>query len=101
EKTLWPDGRYVTTHLVVNKAFLAHNQDAVRNLIAALVEVTQRINEDKEAAIPVLNEQLRKETGKTLKDEVIHKAMARVEFTWDPITASLKKSAEAAHGIGF
>jgi NitT/TauT family transport system substrate-binding protein len=101
EKALWPDGKYVTTHLVVNRAYLAHHQETVRKLIAALVEVTEFINADKEAALPVLNEQLRKETGKTLKDEVIHKAMARVEFTWDPITSSLKKSAEAAHGIGF
>ncbi len=101
EKALWPDGKYVTTHLVVNKAYLARNKELVRNLIAALVEVTERINADKEAAQLVLNDQLKKETGKTLKAEVIQKAMARVEFTWDPIPSSLKKSAEASHRIGF
>jgi NitT/TauT family transport system substrate-binding protein len=101
EKTLWPDGKYVTTQLVVNKDYLVHNPELVRNLIVALIEVTEQINADKETAIPVLNDQLKKETGKTLKTEVIHKAMARVEFTWDPISSSLKKSAEGSHRVGF
>ena len=101
EKLLWPDGQYVTTHLVISRAFLASNQATVKKLIAALVEVTQEINSDKPAAIVVLNDQLKKETGKTLMETVIQKAMTRVEFTWDPVCASLKKSAEMSHRIGF
>ena len=101
EKALWPGGKYATTHLVVNKTFLADNHDVVRNLIAALVEVTGRINSDQAAAIPILNGQLKLETGKALKAEVIQKAMTRIELTWDPICSSLKSSAEASHRIGF
>jgi NitT/TauT family transport system substrate-binding protein len=101
EKSLWPGGRYVTTHLIVDRTFLADNQGTMKKLIAALVEVTERINSDKTAASAILNEQLKKETGKALQGEVIQKAMTRVEFTWDPICASLKQSAEAAHRIGF
>src|ERR1039458_10255879 len=74
EKTLWPGGRYATTHLVVNKTFLADNQAVVRNLILALVEVTAPINSDKAAAIPILNEQLKRETGKALNPAAIQKA---------------------------
>ncbi|HXP61395.1 MAG TPA: ABC transporter substrate-binding protein [Dongiaceae bacterium] len=101
EKSLWPGGRYVTTHLVVNRTFLAGNQDLMRKLIAALVEVTKRINSDKTAAAALLNGQIKKETSKALRDEVMQKAMARVEFTWDPICSSLKRSAEASHRVGF
>jgi NitT/TauT family transport system substrate-binding protein len=101
EKALWPDGKYVTTHLIVNKRYLADHQDTVKKLVESLIEVTQRINADKTAAAVVLNEQLRKETGKTLQPEVIQRAMSRIEFTWDPIPASLKKSAASAHTIGF
>ncbi len=101
EKSLWPGGKYVTTHLVVDRTFLADNQATMRKLIAALVEVTERINSDKTAAAAVLNEQLRKETGKALQAAVIQKAMTRVEFTWDPMCASLKQSAGASHRIGF
>jgi NitT/TauT family transport system substrate-binding protein len=101
EKSLWPDGKYATTHLVVNRSFLRAHRQVVKSLITALVEVTQQINADKSAAAVILNEQLRKETGKALKTEVIQRAMTRVEFTCDPISQSLKQSAEAAHRIGF
>lgn len=101
ERKLWPQGRHVTTHLIVSKAFLAANPKLVKNLLTALVEVTQQINADKNAAAKILNTELKKETGKALQDAVIAKAMERVEFTWDPVSASLRKSAEAAHKVGF
>ncbi len=101
EKALWPDGRYATTHLIVNREYLASNPELLKKLLRALVETTQRINADKVAAAPVLNEQLKKETGKTLRDDVIQRALERVEFTWDPICASLASSAGAACRIGF
>ena len=101
EKTLWPEGRYVTTQLVVSRKYLAANAATVRKLIAAHVEATQQINADKVAAAKVLNAELKKETGKALKPEVIARAMERIEFTWDPVSASLVKSAEAAHKLLF
>jgi NitT/TauT family transport system substrate-binding protein len=101
ERKLWPEGRHVTTHLIVSKAFLAANPKLVKNLLTALIEVTQQINADKNAAAKILNAELKKETGKALQDAVIAKAMERVEFTWDPVSASLRKSAEAAHKVGF
>jgi NitT/TauT family transport system substrate-binding protein len=101
EKTLWRDGRYATTLLVVSRSFLAANPAAVKNLLAAHVEATEQINADKAAAAKILNAELKRETGKQLKDEVITRAMQRVEFTWDPIPASLQKSAEAAHKLLF
>jgi len=101
ESTLWPEGRYVTTHLVVNKAFLAHNPELIRKLLTALVDASLAINADKAAAAKIMNDELKKETGKSLKPEVLEKAMKRVEFTWDPVPASLRKSADALHTIGF
>lgn len=101
EKTLWPEGHYVTTQLVINKHFLATNRELVKKLITAHVEVSQKIQADPSGAIQILNEELKKETGKALKAEVIERAMKRVEFTWDPISSSLFKSAESAHQVGF
>jgi NitT/TauT family transport system substrate-binding protein len=101
EKSLWPDGKYVTTHLIVSRVFLEDNQETVRRLLESLVDVTQVINSNKTAAAAVLNEQIRQETGKSLKPEVILKAMGRLDFTWDPACASLKQSAENSRRIGF
>lgn len=101
EKTLWPEGKYVTTLLVVNKNFLNKNPQLVNAILKAHVQVTQQINKDKNAAALVLNSEIKKETGKELPQEVITRALSRVEFTWDPLIPALNKSAMAAHKAGF
>jgi NitT/TauT family transport system substrate-binding protein len=101
EKSLWPEGRYVTTQLVVSRAFLSRYRETVKKLLLAHVEVTQQINADVAAAGTLLNTELKKETGKALPPAVVARALTRIEFTWDPIAASLYKCAEAAHRIGF
>ena len=101
EKTLWPEGRYVTTQIVCNKQFLSRNPELVKKFLGAHITVTEQIRANPAEASVILNAELKKETGKALKDEVIKNAMSRVEFTWDPIAASLFKSAEAAHKVGF
>ncbi len=101
EKDLWPEGKYVTTHLVVRREFLAQNREQVKKILRAHIEVTGLINADLQAAGKILNAELKKETGKALVEAVVTKAMSRVEFTWDPIRASLAKCAEAAYRVRF
>jgi NitT/TauT family transport system substrate-binding protein len=67
EKTIWPDGKYVTTHLVVSKEFLQKNAETVKKLLQAHVAATQALNKDKAASAMLLNAQITKETGKPLK----------------------------------
>ncbi len=101
EKDLWPNGKYVTTHLIVSAAFLKKKPELIQKLIRAHIEVTQRINADKKAAAVILNKEIKALTGKALPDSVIASSLQRVELTWDPISTSLKKSAEDAHKAGF
>ncbi len=101
EKDIWPEGKYVTTHLVVSRAFLRHHADEIRNLLRAHIKVTQLIATNPAAAMPILNEQIRKETGRELSTEVIQQSLQRVQLTWDPIAPSLYKDARAAHEIHF
>jgi NitT/TauT family transport system substrate-binding protein len=101
EADLWPQGRYVTTHLVVAKHFLTNNPALVKKLLEAHVGVTQQVRTNKVGAAKVLNEQLKRETGKALNPELMAQALSRVEFTWDPIASSLGKTAETALRVGI
>ncbi len=101
EKTLWPENRYVTTHIVCNKQFLLRNRELVKNLLVAHVEITQEIQTNRDSSSKILNAELKKETGKALSEAVIAKALNRIEFTWDPIASSLFKYAEDAFKVGF
>jgi NitT/TauT family transport system substrate-binding protein len=101
EKDLWPQGKYVTTHLIVTRRFLHNHPDEIRDLLRAHVEVTQMIVTNQTAAATILNEQIRKETSRPLAQAVIQNALKRVVLTWDPAADSLYQDAQRAYQIHF
>jgi NitT/TauT family transport system substrate-binding protein len=101
ESDLWPDGKYVTTHLIVSTKFLKEHPDIVKKWVAAHVELTNWINKNPEKAKSVLNEEIKRETGKAIPQNILDEAMKRIEVTYDPIASSLFKSANSAFELGF
>lgn len=101
ESALWPQGRYVTTHLVSSVKFLNDQPGLLRKWLAAHVELTEWIRQHPDEAKKILNEEIKAETTKALPQVTLDSAWQRLEITFDPVSASLKKSAEDAHRIGF
>ncbi|MCI0455299.1 MAG: ABC transporter substrate-binding protein [Candidatus Dadabacteria bacterium] len=101
EREIWPDGKFVTTHIVVSSKFLKKHPDLVKKWITAHVELTDWINKSPEEAKKILNEEIKRETGKALPQNVLDESLKRIDITYDPITSSLFKSARWAFEQGF
>ena len=101
ERTLWPDGKFVTANIIVNPEYLQQNPDVIRKLLAAHVNETQWINSHKEEALTTFNTQLKSLTGQTIPEDQLTEAFSRLELTNDPIKQSLFKSAKDAFSVGF
>lgn len=101
EKTLWPNGQFVTTHLIVAQKFLKAHPDVVEKLIAGLVDSIDSIKKDPAAAQKSTNDGIDKATGKPLADKVISASWTNLDFTVDPIASSLSTSAKAAESVGL
>ena len=101
EKALWPDGQYVTTHLIVRTEYLEAHPDIVQALLAGLLEANELVNSDPAKAQELTNQGIRKVTGKTIADKVITAAWPNLTFTVDPIASSLKGSADHATALGL
>ena len=101
ERDLWPNGDFVTAHVIVRTAYLEAHPDRVRAWIDAHVAVTQWLLEKPDEAKPLVNQEIEKLTGKALSPEVLAQAWSRMRPTWDPIAPSLVESANAAHAAGF
>ena len=99
EADLWPDGQFVTTHLIVATSFLEDHPDVVKNLIAGLVESIDTINADPAAAETVVNDGIEALTENRLGDETIAGAWENLTFTYDPIASSLQQSADDAVAV--
>jgi len=103
ESSLWKQtgGKYVTTHLASSVKFLDEHPDLLKKWIAAHVELTKWINEHPDEAKQILNAEIKAETTKALPQATLDSAWKRLEITYDPVSASLLKSAEDACRIGF
>lgn len=101
ERTLWPNGQFITAHLIVRTQFLKDHPDLVKNWIRAHVELTDWINGHLPESKQLLNQQIQKETGKALPNAVLDEAFGRLEVTYDPLRASLMNAARSAFDAGF
>ncbi|MET0901837.1 MAG: ABC transporter substrate-binding protein [Acidimicrobiales bacterium] len=101
ERDLWPDGRYVTTHLIVRTAFLEDHPDVVKGIIEGLAAAIDLIESDPEEAKSLTNQGIEAVTDKPLGTEVLDAAWENLAFTLDPIATSLSKSAQDAVDVGL
>jgi NitT/TauT family transport system substrate-binding protein len=96
ERTLWPEGQYVTTHLIVRTDYLGAHPDIIRALLAGVIEANDLVNRDPAKAQELTNQGIKKITNKSIADKVISAAWPNLTFTVDPIASSLKGSADHA-----
>jgi NitT/TauT family transport system substrate-binding protein len=101
EKSLWPNGQFVTTHIIVRTEFLKKYPDVVEKFLTANVKVIQAINADPEKAKTTTNDAIKEITQAALPREVIDASWKNLKFTWDPVASSLKTSADNAYALGF
>jgi NitT/TauT family transport system substrate-binding protein len=101
ERDLWPDGRYVTTHLIVRTAFLEQHPGVVRDLIRGNMLATDFANDKPDEAQALVAQGIEAITGSTISAETLRTVWPNLLFTVDPIASSLRESAEDAARLGF
>jgi NitT/TauT family transport system substrate-binding protein len=103
ERKLWPGGKYVTTDLLVRKAFLDDNPDIVHKLLEGHVAAVAFINDSttRSQAEADVAKRIEDDTAKPIAPELVTASFDNIVFTNDPIASSLVKSAKAAAALGL
>ena len=101
ERDLWADGKFTTACIIVSTKFMKEHPDLVKRILAANVELTQRINADPTTAKHKLNSEIERLSGAALNQNTLDDAWSRQMITYDPISSSLYSSADAAFKLGF
>ncbi len=101
EKTLWPEGKFVTTNIIVRTEFLEQHPDIVKAFLEGNEAALDFIAKDPAAAKTAVNSSLQSLTGSSLDQDVLDAAFADVEFTNDPLPATLAESANHAIEVGL
>ncbi len=100
EKTLWPDGQYVTTQVIVRTKFLEQYPGTVKAIIEGELAALDFMQANPDQAKTITNTGIEKITTKPLPQQVIDAAWPNLTFTYDPIASSLEASAQDAQDVG-
>jgi NitT/TauT family transport system substrate-binding protein len=91
EKSLWPDGRFVTTQLVVRTEFLQKYPGSVAALLRGHVKAVQLAQGDPATAKQAVDAGLQAAGGTSLPAAVLDRAWGELTVTWDPLAGTLAR----------
>lgn len=94
EKTLWPDGKFPTTVLIVRTEFLAQHPDTVRALLRGHLKALDYIAANPAQAKIEVNNGVEKITGKKLTDPVLDRAFGNIVPSPDPLASTFAQLAK-------
>ena len=97
EKSLWPQGQFTTTVLVVNKTYLLAHGATVKALITAELDAIDQLKSDPTGSEATINAALPKLGGTVLKADVLTRAFSEITPTVDPLATSL--ATEQSHAV--
>ena len=101
EHDLWPEGEFVTTHLIVATSFLEEHPDVVKQLLTGHVAANAFVNENPDEAQQIVADTIFELTDTELPEGTLAAAWENLTFTVDPIASSLAESAADATEIGL
>ena len=100
EKSLWPDGKFPTTVLIVRTAFLQEHPQTVEALLRAEQKSIDFANGDQTQAKTVTNDAIKQLTNSSLAPAVIDRAFTELSFGIDPLAATFPQLAKDAVTAG-
>jgi len=104
EENLWKDltgGQYATVVILASDQFVKAHPKIIKNLLQAHMETTDFLKSNSKEAKELVNQELKKLTGKSLAPEVFENSFKEIEFTLDPLKVSIQKQAQWSFQEGF
>jgi NitT/TauT family transport system substrate-binding protein len=101
ERSLWPGGQFVTTLLVTTKAYLDRHPADARALLEAHIAATAALQGGNATTLQAMNDGLAAAVGKPLAPALLAEALSKLNFTNDPLPATLAAFGDKARGLGL
>lgn len=101
EADLWPDGQFVVTNLIVRTGYLEAHPQNVEALVEGLLDSLEHIDADPDGALRTVDDAIIALTRGSMGLDVMSAAWEKVDFTYDPLVATMWRTAEHAHELGL
>jgi sulfonate transport system substrate-binding protein len=101
ERSLWPNGVFPTTVVIVSTRFLADHHETVVAWLRGQAEVVRWIGAHPSDAKTVVNQAIAKLTTREIPADVLDEAWPRLSFSGDVSAETLAKLANDAEALGY
>ena len=101
EKTLWPNGQFPTTVLIVRKQFLAEHPQTVEALLRAEQKAIDFATTQPDEAKTVTNDAIKQLTNSSLAPAVLDRAFTELSFGTDPLASTFPQLAKDSVTAGI
>jgi NitT/TauT family transport system substrate-binding protein len=101
ERTLWPQGQYVTTNIIVRTQFLDEHPDVVKQVLEGNLAAIDFIETNRTQAEQYVGTQIQEITGKPIPAALVTSSFDNLTFTHDPLPQTLQRSAKDAVAVGL
>ncbi|WP_433275143.1 ABC transporter substrate-binding protein [Pseudonocardia xinjiangensis] len=101
ERSLWPNGRFPTTVLLVRADFVQKYPETVRELLRAHIKAIDLAQTDPAQAKTIVNQGLQKLTGSALPGPVIDRAFENITLDPDPLASTFPHLAQDSATAGI
>lgn len=88
EKSLWPDGKFPTTVLIVRTEYLQQHPDAVAALLRGEQKAIDFATANTDQAKTITNDSIKQLTNSALSPAVLDRAFTELSFDSDPLAAT-------------
>ena len=101
EEELWPENKFASVLLIAREEYVNQNPDLINKWLEAHQQTVNWINSNPEQTRILFLQFMKKETGKSLPDNLIDEALSNLEITSDPIISSIHTFAKRADSLGY
>ncbi|MFD9896234.1 ABC transporter substrate-binding protein [Amycolatopsis sp. NPDC059027] len=101
EKSLWPQGKFPSTVVIVRSEFLQQHPETVRALLKGELAAIDWAKTNPAEAKTVVNGALKELAGSTLGEAVLDRAFSGIELTTDPVAAQFPQLAKDSVTAGI
>ncbi|KAA2266082.1 ABC transporter substrate-binding protein [Solihabitans fulvus] len=94
EKSLWPDGKFPSTVVIVRTKFLEEHPQTVQAFLRGNLAAIDWATKNQAEAKTAVNDQLKQLAGSTLSPAVLDRAFQGITLTADPVAAQFPQLAK-------